>query len=554
MANSIFSRRPAPEPEAITASGLAPAAAVGYNSHRALTASAARINLKSKKELDAISKRRQTELWQSHAWEYYDLIGEIKYAANLVASTTSRVNLYAGYVKKSADVPQEINMLEDDLDPDFIKDTEDILYLLESGNGGTAGLLRTAALNLFVAGECWLVREPSRFSTGEPDRYQIRSVDEIIAVQGRKARLAIKPSKDAKPSDYIYLPDGTFVSRIWRNHPRYSEDADSSLRGVLEPSDQLLLLDRASAAAAKSRLNAGLIFLPDGLANAAESDDEMVDDEFTLAAQEEFEDTFIQGIIGPVEDSDSAGTVVPTIIRGPEDLGEKIKYISFERASDPQHNARADRLLERILGGLDIPKDVAAGMSSVKYSNAIIIEEQLYKAHIEPLILMICDALTIGFLRPALRAQGWDEKLVSRAVVWYDPTAITAKPSKAEAALTLYGLKIIGADAVRRANGFGPADAPTELERVQRMAEERAIISDGLSETLLDTMLPEELKAAAREQALSNSDPESADALNNALGGEPLPGEEQTTPNEETPGEEAPSNDGPQAPPTLMEP
>jgi hypothetical protein len=212
-------------------------------------------------------------------------------------------------------------------------------------------------------------------------------------------------------------------------------------------------------------------------------------------------------------------------------------------------NARAERLLERILGGLDIPKDVAAGMSSVKYSNAIIIEEQLYKAHIEPLILLIVDCLTIGFLRPALRKQGWPEEVVNRAVVWYDPSAITAKPSKAEAAVTLYGMKIIGADAVLRANGFAPEDAPTDLERVQRMAEERAMISDAMSETLLNTIIPEDIKNDARDAALAMSDPASANALQNALGGEPAAPEAGV---ESDTIEPTASNE--QAPPTLMEP
>lgn len=548
MANSIFSRR-AEETVPIRASGgLSPAASVGYNSHRALTASAVRVNLTNKREIDAITKRRQTETWQADAWEYYDLIGEVKYAANLVASTTSRVNLYAGYVERSSDVPSAIEQAAD-LDPEFVRDAADILYMLESGNGGTAGLLRTAALNLFIAGECWLVREPSTFSTGEPDRYQIRSVEELVTVSGRNARVAIKPTRESKPADYINLPTSAYAARIWRNHPRYSGEADSSLRGILDICDQLLLLDRAASASAKSRMNAGLLFLPDELSNAADTDDEMVEDGASIQeANEELEETLIRGWVSPVEDIDSVASVTPTIIRGPEDAGEKIRYITFERATDPQHNARADRLLERILGGLDIPKDVASGMSSVKYSNAIIIEEQLYKAHIEPLILMICDALTIGFLRPALRAQGWEEKLVSRAVVWYDPTAITAKPSKAEASLTLYQMKLLGADAVRRANGFAPGDGPTELERVQRLAEERAIIPDGLSETLLDTLLPEDLKQASRENALANSDPESANALNQALGGEAPAGEEIT---EDTTGAETPET---QAPPTLMEP
>jgi hypothetical protein len=549
MAKSILDRRNSSQPAAHT---LAPAV-LAYNAPRPITASAARLDMKNKKEVDAINKRRLADVWQEHAWEYYDLIGEIKYSANLVASITSRVNLYVGYVEDTADVPSDIEHV-DKIDDAFKQQAEDILYMLESGNGGTAGLLRNAALNLFVAGECWLVNEPARFSTGEPSKFQIRSVQEIVTV-GRNSQVAIKPRRDSKPADFIPLPANGFASRIWRNHGRFSDEADSSIRGILDICDQLLILDRAASAAAKSRMNAGILFVPDGLSNVAQADGdlgvpgEMAD--LSDDIQESFEEELIAGLISPVEDITSAASLVPTVIRGPEDLGEKIRHIPLERSVDPQLNGRGERLLDRILSGLDIPKDVAAGMSNVKYSNAIIIEEQLYKAHIEPLILLIADSLTIGFLRPALRAQGWPENLVNRAVVWYDPSAISAKPSKAEAATTLYNMKIISSEAVLRAHGFTPADAPSDMERAQRMAEERAMISDAMSETLLSSIIPEELKNQAREQALANSDPASANALQTAIGGEPA-APEAAAPSDTIEPTAATSNE--QAPPTLMEP
>jgi len=531
---------------------LSPAVAA-YNTPRALTASATRVDMKNKKEIDAINKRRQTDKWQEEAWAYYDLLGEIKYAANLVANIASRVNLFVGYVDKTANVPSDINSIES-LPEDFAQVAEDILYLLESGNGGTSGLLRSAALNMFVAGECWLVREEAKASTGEGAKYQIRSVMEVVGTSSNKvAKVAIKHRRDSKPADYTILPPDGFATRIWNNHGGYSDEADSSIRGVLDYCDQLLSLDRAAAAAAKTRMNAGILFIPDGLSSAADMDGDMVADGDPVDSHPEldisFEEELSAGLLKPVEDISSGATLVPTIIRGPDEQGALIRHILLERGVDPQMNERSLWLLDRILGGLDIPKDVASGMSSVKYSNAIIIEEQLYKAHIEPLILLIVDCLTIGFLRPALRKQGFPESVVNRAVVWYDPSAITAKPSKAEAAVTLYQMKILGQEAVLRANGFTPQDAPTDLERVQRIAEERAILSDAMSETLLDSIIPEEMKKAARDKALALSDPASANALQNAVGGEAAPAAGAPSDTIEQP---ATSNE--QAPPTLMEP
>jgi hypothetical protein len=525
-----------------------------YNAPRSLTASAARIDLKNKKEVDAISKRRQTDKWQQEAWQYFDLIGEIKYSANLVANVMSRVNLYTGYVSDSSTIPSDVDDVET-LPEGFAQDAKDILYLLESGNGGTSGLLRGAALNLFLVGECYLVHEPARYSQHEPAKYQIRSISEIVSTSGRNAQVAIKPRRDSKPSDMLSLPTNGYISRIWRNHPEYSDEADSSLKGVLDLCDELLLVSRTASATAKSRLNGGLLFVPDGLSNVTQSEGELdLDGEvapLTDDVSDSFEEELIDAMTTPIADVSSASAVVPLVVRGPEDLGDKIKLIKFERSFDPQLAQRADRLIERILAGIDIPKDIAAGMSNVKYSNAIIIEEQLYKAHIEPLILLIVDCLTIGFLRPALRAQGYDEKFVNRAVVWYDPSAITAKPSKAESAVTLFEMKAISQEALRAAHGFTEGDKPSELERVQRIAEERGNLTDAMSETLLNTLIPEDLKNQAREDALALSDPTSANALTNAIGGEPAAEGAPAATGSDTL-EQPTSNE--QAPPTLMEP
>jgi hypothetical protein len=540
---SIFDRKNIPAP---TAESFQP---MPFNTPRPLTSSAAKVDLKNKREVDAISKRRQQDKWQEEAWEYYDLIGEIKASATLIASVLSRINLYGAYVDDSSSVPSAVRRVEG-LDSSFVKAVEDTLWWLESGNGGSSGLLRTAALNMFIAGECYLVREPARFSSGEGEKWNIRSIDEIAATTGRNSQVVIKPRRDSKPVDYIPLPNNGYVCRMWRPHPRFADEAESSIKGILDQCDELLLVSRLSAATAKSRLSSGILFVPDGLSNIAQSDGSLEGEEGAMADDysDSFEEDLIDAMTTPIADVSSASAVVPLILRGPEDLGEKIFHIKLERSLDPQLAIRADKALERILAGLDIPMDVAKGLSGVKYSNAILIEEQLYKAHIEPMILLIIDQLTVGFLRPALRAQGVEEDLVQRATIWYDPSAITAKPSKAEAAVTLYEKNAISLQALRRANGFSESDAPSELERVQRLAYERAVLSDALSESLLDTMVPEEVKEQARQQQLATSDPASANALGQALGTDPA-----AAPAAPAGAPAAPASDV-QAPPTLLEP
>lgn len=496
-------------------------APVAYNAPRPIVASAAVVDLKNKKEVDAIGKRRIANQWQEEAWEYYDLIGEIKYSANLVANVMSRINLYAAFIDDSSSIPTKINKV-DKLPDDFVTSVSNLVYKLESGDGGSSALLRDAALNMFIVGECWLVNEPGRISTGEPDKWRIRSVNEIVQMQGRrKASIAIKPSRDAKPADYIELPDRTYISRLWKRHPRYSAEADSSMRGLLDICDELLLLGRSARATAKSRLNAGLLFMPDELSNISQSDGNFTDDpdvaELADDMSDNFEEEMMDAMTTPIADESSASAVVPLIVRGPKELAEAIKFIKFERAFDPMLAQRADKIIERILSGLDIPKDVAAGMTNVKYANAIVIEEQLYKAHIEPMVLSVIDCLTIGFLRPWLRHEGYPEDLVQRAVVWYDPSAITAKPSKAEAAVTLFGVNAISEEALRRANGFSSADKMSNEEKLQKMAINQGLVDDQTQQLIVKSLLPPEWEEKFRQQSLENSDPNSAQALDQAL-------------------------------------
>src|SRR5690606_40504721 len=121
----------------------------------------------------------------------------------------------------------------------------------------------------------------------------------------------------------------------------------------------------------------------------------------------------------PIEDETSAASVVPLLVRGPAELGKDLKHITFSRPFDEQMVHRADRVLDRILQGLDVPKDTVTGLANVKYSNAVQIDESLYKAHIEPMLLLLADAFTVVYLRPALIKDGWSQADVSRVAVWY---------------------------------------------------------------------------------------------------------------------------------------
>jgi hypothetical protein len=446
--------------------------------------------------------------WQNEAWEYYDAIGEIKYAFNLVASVVSRIRLYAAIVQDPTEAPIPIRN-SDSVDARLASAAERAISRLDSAYGGQAGMLKDAALNLSVTGECYLVQFPERPGSGLPESWDIRSTDELQI--DAKGNYSILPRRElafasggGNSKGGINIPKGAFVGRIWKAHPRFSDEADSSLRGILDLCAELLLLNRTFRATARSRLNAGALYLPDGLSVAGSADsDYPFDDETDITSTEmtpeeaadEFEDQLIDAMTTPIRDEDSASAVVPLIIRGPAELGDKIKQFKFERSFDPSLAERADRVLERILQGLDVPKDVVTGLANVKYSNALQIDESLYKAHIEPLMLLISDALTIVYLRPYLLANGFNPADVDRVCVWYDPSQVATRNDRAADADSGFDRMAVSFDTWRRAHGFSESDAPEAKEVALRLLIEKGSVTPELTEAMLNAVAPEVMKA-----------------------------------------------------------
>jgi len=544
----VFRREQQQGLPAILGGGATPARSVPYAAPRPLAAAAAQVRLNDKGEAERFKLRRTafSSAWQSEAWEYYDAIGEIKYAFGLVASVVSRIRLYAAVIENPAETPIPARA-SSKVDRRLGAAAERALARLDSAYGGQAGMLRDAALNISVAGECYLVQMPARPGSGIPESWDIRSIDEVML--DARGTYTIAPRRELTGSDAmrkgaVKLANSAFVGRIWRSHPRFTDEADSSLRGLLDLCAELLLLNRTFRATARSRLNAGALYLPDGLSVAAAPDPDYPtnDSEYELeagynadSAADEFEDQLIDAMTTPIRDEDSASAVVPLIIRGPAELGDKIKQFKFERSFDPALAQRADRVLERILQGLDVPKDLVTGLANVKYSNALQIDEALYKAHIEPLMLLIVDALTVVYLRPYLIASGFTREEVDRLVVWYDPSAVSTRNDRAADANEGFDRGAVSYDTWRRAHGFSDADAPTPNEVAVRMLFEKGAITPELTEAMLAALAPDVMGAVRNTQ--QGASPETAIPPNvqEILQGAPAAQEGQETEQAPTP-------------------
>jgi hypothetical protein len=422
----------------------------------AIVGAARRVHLNRREEVAQL-RERSTEEWQKLAWRYYDEIGEVKYAFNYFAAVASRIRFYVGYQEEAGEAPVPIGKMGG-LSRSFVTASRYELSKLNQGVGGQPNLIRQFVLNLLVAGEGYLV--------GSHDSWACRSTSELQFEGDRRIRLVT--SRAVKRASGRYLPESAFVARVWRPHPEYSDDADSSLRGVRNACAELLLLSRIIASSGSSRLNAGILYVADELRFQRSSDP--VDMEPSPDV-DPFEEELTVALTEPIGLTDSPSEVVPMIIRGPAALAETaLKHIDLSRGFDKTIVERHDQTLDRVLNGLDIPRDLVSGLANVRYSNAKVITEDLLKSHVEPIILLLCEALTTVFLRQQLKARGYSDDIVNKTVVWYDPSEVVVKPDRSEDADKGYGRMLISASTWRRSHGFSDKDAPTDDELALRIA------------------------------------------------------------------------------------
>jgi hypothetical protein len=536
---------------------------------RTLTAGAMRINPGDAKIMARLRESSSDRLWQRRAWHAFEQVGEVHFAFTLVANLISRVRFYAAGEADPNSAPAAVHDIKD-LTPGLAEATQFALDRI-SKNDSLSDIARDLALNLNVPGEAYLVQTPSSNQltpTGfreTPESWDIRSIDEVVVPSDSSTPIKIRTTP-ASPTTYSGRTDATtyehpptaFIGRIWRKDPRFSSLADSSLRAVLDLIDELAILTQTFKATARSRLNSGILFVPDGLSVSANpsslaspygppelatpnptqlapdggfapspnqspslspaSPQLPFDPNAVLPDEDEFEQALIDAMITPISDPSGVSAVAPIIVRGPTDLGEKIKLITFERTFDPSLVQRADRVLERILQGLDLPSEVVSGVAKLKYANSIVVEDSLFRSHIEPLIVLICDAITEVYLRPAVEAAGYTTEQVARIRIWYDPSAVVARPNRSQDAVSLFDRYSLSSSALRDATGFNESDAPSPTELILRMLLQKGPISPELSEALMRSVAPMMMEAT-RQAAQASSDNPLPPEVQDLLGG-----------------------------------
>lgn len=426
--------------------------------------------------------------WQAEAWAAYDEVGEERFLASTLAGRLSQARLYVQHSPLSG--PH--SSLRDD--PTDVTDTasgptarlaEAVLAALGASQQDLGQMLQRLATNLFVAGEGWLVGVPRHVidevspssapavTAPSPDPslsdlvWRVLAVTEVSAVgqDGRRIRLNLGTDGSAPVE---VSADEVYMVRVWRPHPARYWEADSPTRACLPILRELIGLTRHISAQIDSRLaGAGILVVPSSASAALASD---AADSSAYGAPDPFVAALMDSMLRPIENRDDASAVVPLVVTVPDEAADKMSHLTFSTALDSGARDLRDEAIRRLALAQDAPPELLLGSGAMNHWGAWLTREDTVTTHIEPVLALICDALTSQYLRPVLLSAGLGEEEVRTLSVGYDVSALVARPNRSEEALNLHRAGAVSDEALREASGFDDSDAKPLDERALMQA------------------------------------------------------------------------------------
>jgi hypothetical protein len=468
-----------------------------------------------------------TRTWQHAAWGYVHCVGELHAAQMYVGNALARADLVVGKTQPDGSVVQGFDGDEpvEGLDPAVAKEASDLIDALRGPSGGKSEILRAFGEKIFVIGEAYLIPE----DTPRGMVFEVLSTQELMK-NGDSFIRYYGPGWDPEP-----LPPDTTPIRVWRPDAQYGRIADSSVRSCLEILEELVVLTRLVRSASISRMAlSGVFLLPDEL-------DTPDDDESEDGNQSESMNPLATDIINAgaksIDDPASAASWMPFLLQGPADLLQSVRHVPFQSDDELNIVHRAEAL-ERLAMGLDLPPEVVTGHKNTTFSNAVQISQDSFVLHLEPALQLLCDALTIGYLWPAMAmARGisadhlenapYPEDITSVAIT-FDARKLISRPDRLKEMVELYTHDLtftaVKTSEIREALGLDPNAGPDDDEIAKRIDAYRlGRIREVIQATPADSVVPYDQAAQVPTKAVIPGQSEGAAHVEDGKVGEPQP-------------------------------
>lgn len=374
--------------------------------------------------------------WQAEAWRFYDIIGELRYAANYIGNILSRGRLQVERVTG----PGGLQLPEGPTVISTGPPVEALASLLRRDSSEEA-ILKACGIHLTVAGECYLIGQ----SGADDDEWAVFGVTEVEHVgKGKDATWYLRDGSGAR-QELV----NAVVIRVWRPHPAHHIQADSPVRSVLPILSEIEFLTRHVFAQVQSRLaGAGILEIAQGTTFPVVPGTE------GLGAADQFIQMLGEAMIKPIKDPSSPASIVPIVVTTPDELIGKMNWQTFWSPLDEHAVDLRTEAIRRLALGMEIPPEIMLGQGDVNHWSGWLIDESAIKAHIEPLLALVTNAITIGYLRPAM-----DDSTEFKVTA--DTARMRLRPDRSKEALELYDRGELDGEALRRETGFDEDDAPT---------------------------------------------------------------------------------------------
>jgi len=405
------------------------------------------------------------EQWQEDAWEMYDLVGELRFLASVIANTGAKARFYVGTL---ADDPTDPPVPVEDDD-----ELTDALEAIGDGPSGLAQLVRRLLINLYVPGDGWLIGIPKPLmpenrKNGAPPPPRgdgVVVLDDLVwrmlSVSDVKfeAEDMILSLGNGKDQEVRAAADDLYPIRVWNPHPRRAWEADSPTRSSLPVLRELVGLTMHISAQIDSRLaGAGIIIAPDSAARAAKRAANLPED----SPDDPFTDALIKAMMTPISDRANASAYVPLVWTVPDEAAPIFRYLDQgDRMLDSQAKDMRDESIRRFALGADAPPELLLGVGSMNHWGAWIVQADVVHTHLEPPLALVSDAFTTQYLRPVMRQMGRAEEDIENTVVWFSVDHLIVAPNKGEDARVAHEAGAISDEALRDAYGFSEDDAPS---------------------------------------------------------------------------------------------
>lgn len=383
------------------------------------------------------------EAWTNEAWRQYDICGELHFATSWLSNSVGRCQLTV------CEIDDQGNIGHPTKDPEILAISAGLLM-----NPGLQNeLLTDLTKNLTIAGDCYILGEADP-ATGIFDRWRVLSVSEVQT--GVEGTMVVNIG-DGVPRT-LYL-DQVLLIRVHRPHPRLWFQADSPTRAALPVLRELEELSKYLFATINSRLaGAGILGVPSEM-NFPSPAGELQPGETPFMA------VLAEGMLSPIEDMSSPSALIPIVIEAPKEALAGIQWITNPNSTlTTVVSDLREKAVARLALALDLSPDTLFGTGNASRWGQWTIEEQSIKFHIEPVMILICAALTAGFLTPSLDEAGLLSPTGRKYMYWYDASDLVQRPDQGAAAKDLYDRGELSGAALRRETGFNENDAPTGVE------------------------------------------------------------------------------------------